>query len=105
MFATIAILLIQAVMVMTSIRIRFTSPVQVLTLATLVTLIAGGPALVLYNYWTGGTYDLIIARYGLSALPAIAVVLAAGLSNKVGRWTLGLAAAGLYTSALVALFW
>jgi hypothetical protein len=102
-FEMAAILLVTALIIGSALRARMNSPVQVLSVATLVTLIISGPLLVLYNYWTGGTFDSPVPRYGLSALPAIAVVIAAACTNRTTKWVVGLVAAGLYASAVVAL--
>jgi hypothetical protein len=82
-------------------RDRLTSAISTLGFALLAALLACPTLLVIYNYVVGSTYDAPVARYGLSALPAVAIVLAAAVRTRFSELVLVAVAAGLYVSAIV----
>lgn len=105
LFATFAqvasYLMIGALTVIPLVSRRFVDRVSHLGAGVLAALLVTPSLFVLYWYLFLGTNDLVVPRYGLSAMPGIVVVLAAVSSRaRFGTWVLGLAAAGMYLSAL-----
>lgn len=82
-------------------RDRLSSAISTLGFALLAALLATPTLLVIYNYVVGSTYDQIVPRYGLSALPAITIVLAAAVRTRLSQTVLVAVAAGLYLSAII----
>lgn len=58
------------------------SRVTAMACAALFVMVVAGPALVLYNFATSSVYFAIPSRYGLSLLPALFAVLAAGFRSR-----------------------
>lgn len=76
-----------------------------LALATLVAVLAVPSLFVLYWYLSSNTTDQIVWRYGLSALPAFVLVLAAvAARGRLGIWIVGANAVLLYIAAMVTNF-
>lgn len=76
-----------------------------LALATLVAVVTVPSLFVLYWYLSSNTTDQIVWRYGLSALPAFVLVLAAvAARGRLGIWIVGVNAALLYIAAMVTNF-
>jgi hypothetical protein len=79
-------------------------PIRLLAGATIVGLILAPPLMHLYNYYVNGYFTATVPRFGLSALPALALLMAAVTSrSRVGRVVLLAVAVGLYTTALLTL--
>ena len=75
-----------------------------LATATVVALLVSPSLIVLNDWWAGGTFLRPPPRYGLSALPMIAMVIAAvSERTKVAAYAVGAVAVGLYASALLSL--
>jgi hypothetical protein len=102
-FALAAMYVVIAALIGPLLRLDLANRAAVLTLATTVTVIAAGPLLVLQNYVVNRTYFPIGNRYGLSLLPAIAIVLASTTQSRLGRCILGFVSIGLYLTTLRAL--
>ena len=85
-------------------RDKLVNKLSVLGFATLATLIVSPTLVVLRNQIEGGTFDQPVWRFGLSALPAIAIILAAAGRTRFGRWSITLLAAALYFSAIWVVF-
>jgi len=80
---------------------RFIDRVSHLGVGVLIALLVTPSLFILYWYLFLGTNDVIVWRYGLSAMPGIVIVLAAILSHgRVGEMVLGAAAVGMYLTAL-----
>ncbi|MGQ0803889.1 MAG: hypothetical protein ACT4PI_08500 [Actinomycetota bacterium] len=74
-----------------------------LGLATTIALIAGSALMLMARYRLYDGYDPIVPRFGLSALPAVALVLATAARERAGRGLLVAVAAGLAGTALLTL--
>jgi hypothetical protein len=84
---------------------RFRGTLQHLSLAALAALLTTPVLFVLYWYYTGGTNDQIVPRYGLSAMPVLVLLLAAAAARgRVGPWVLGAMALAMYVSAVLTNF-
>ncbi len=98
-------LMIAALVVIPLAARRFTDRVAQLGGATLAAMLITPSLFVVYWYVFLGTNDLVVPRYGLSAMPAVVIVLAAVSSRgRIGTWLLGFAAAGMYLTALGSTF-
>jgi hypothetical protein len=71
--------------------------------ATVVALIAGGSLLVLYRRYVNDAVEVVVPRFGISALPAIAIVIAAVSKGRLAQWVVAGIAAGLFATALLVL--
>jgi hypothetical protein len=85
-----------AVVLRDGLRERFSD----ITFATLTALLVSPTLIVAYFYVVGGTYDQPIARYGMSAVPILALVVAAAVRTRMTRGLLVAIAVGLYVSAI-----
>lgn len=74
-----------------------------LGLATAIGLIAGSALMLIARYRLYDGYDPVVPRFGLSALPAVALVLATAARERAGRSLLVAVAAGLAGTALLTL--
>ena len=78
--------------------------IRLLAAATIIGLILAPPLMHLYNYYVNGYFTATVPRFGLSALPSFALLMAAVTSrSRVGRVVLPAVAVGLYTTALLTL--
>jgi len=82
---------------------RLSERVGTLGAATLIGLLVSAPVLVLYNYVADGLYFPILTRQALSAVPALALVIASVATRRPGRVLVTGVAVGLYATALGAL--
>ena len=103
-FSEGARLLAVGVLALTILREKIVGRLGALGVGLLAALLVTPVLLVLYNWWSTSTYDLIIPRYGLSALPALAIILASAMRNVVARAVVTFVAAGLYLSAIIVVF-
>ena len=85
-------------------RDKLTSKLSVLGFATLATLLVAPSLTVLRNQVVGGTFDEPVWRYGLGALPALAIIVAASVRTRSAQIALTAFTALLYVSALYVLF-
>jgi hypothetical protein len=85
-------------------RDKLTSKLSVLGFATLSTLLIAPSLTVLRNQVVGGTFDEPVWRYGLGALPALAIIVAASARTRFAQIALTAFTALLYVSALYVLF-
>jgi hypothetical protein len=84
-------------------RDKLTDTLGTLAVAVLVTLLVSPTLVTLYDYWTASTYDQVVPRWGLSVIPALAIVIAASVRTRVARSVfLGMTAL-LYVAALATL--
>jgi hypothetical protein len=74
-----------------------------LGVSTLISLIAGGALLVLYRRYVNGSVETAVPRFGISALPALGLVLAGASKTRVAQWVVGGVAVGLFVTALYTL--
>jgi hypothetical protein len=87
-------------MIAVVLRDRIKDRVGAIGFTTVISLLVSPTVLVLYNYWTGGTFDQPVWRYGLCLLPLVAVVLAAAMRTRFSQWVFVAATASLYVSAI-----
>jgi hypothetical protein len=67
-------------------------------------LVIAAPLTHLYNYYVNGYFVDTVPRFGVSALPALALISAAITSrSRTGRVVLLVIAGGLYITALLTL--
>lgn len=85
-------------------RDKLTSKLSVLGFATLAALLVAPTLTVLRNQWVGGTFDEPVWRYGLGALPAVAIIVAASMRTRFAQIAFTAFTAVLYVSALYVLF-
>lgn len=71
--------------------------------AALVALMVAAPLMVLRNFLVNHWYFEIPNRYGISALPVLAVLLAGAVTGPIGRGILAVVVGGLVTTTLLAL--
>jgi hypothetical protein len=104
-FAGAAVLLVLGVLALFAFRYRLADRrIGALGAATVVALVVAPPLFILYNYLADSLFYVLLTRQALSALPAIALLLAAAAARSLpGRVLLGLVAAGLCLSAISAL--
>ena len=85
-------------------RATLRSQVSALGLATLTGLIVAPVLIHLYNWYEKGFFEPTVPRFGLSALPAIVLlVVAAVAQQKIARFVLVVLTGGLYLTALTTL--
>lgn len=81
-------------------RDKLTSKLSVLGFATLTTLLVAPTLTVLRNEVFSGTFDQPIWRYGLGAIPAVAIVIACAPKSRFAQWGVTALAGLLYVSAI-----
>ena len=101
--ATAASILLAGCLLAALFRFSLRDRVVILGVVTLGLLIVAAPVFNLYNYLANDYYDRIVPRFGLSALPAIAVVLAGFARTRPVQGVLAVVAVGLYGTALLTL--
>jgi hypothetical protein len=84
-------------------RATLASRVSALGVATLTGLIVAPVLIHLYNWFEKGYFEPSVPRFGLSALPAIALLVAAVARQTGARVVLVVLTAGLYVTALTTL--
>ncbi len=85
-------------------RDKLTSKLSMLGCATVATLLIAPTLTVLRNQWVGGTFDEPVWRYGLGALPALAIIIASSVRTRFAQVAFTVFTALLYVSALYVLF-
>jgi hypothetical protein len=103
LFALAGAFIMATAMVAGALRATFRDRMGMLAAATVIGLLAAPPILHLYDYLEYGYFEPIVPRFGLSALAAIAVLIAAIATTAVARITVMVVALGLYTTALLTL--
>jgi hypothetical protein len=87
----------------TVLRARLRERSAAMAMATIGAMVVAGPLFILRNFYLAGGYFPIPQRYGLSALPALAVIVGIAAATSVGRAVVYIAAFGLYLASLIAL--
>jgi hypothetical protein len=87
-------------MLAVALRDKLASKLSTLGFATLGTLLVSPTLVVIYNQVEGGSFDQPVWRYGLAALPALTIVIAAAARSRFATWGISALAAWLYVSAL-----
>ncbi|MEX0663482.1 MAG: hypothetical protein WD598_01775 [Acidimicrobiia bacterium] len=87
-----------------ALRDKLSTKLSVLGFATLGTLLASPTLTVIRNQLEGGTYDQPVWRFGLSALPALAIVLACAPRSRFAVRGMTVLVALLYVSAIYVVF-
>lgn len=103
LLASLSTLLLAAALVGGSLRARVRGRLSMVAVAGSVALLSAGPLIILANYLRSGWYFSIPSRYGLGALPAVAVVLA-GQMTTLGRAIVGATAGGLVVATTFAMW-
>lgn len=102
-FERAVLLLMVGVLLAVVFRARLGSRISALGLATLTGLIVAPVLIHLYNWFEHGYFEPAVPRFGLSALPAVVVLVAAVARQPVARVVLVGLTAGLYLTALTTL--
>jgi hypothetical protein len=87
----------------TLLRDKLTDKLGTLAIAVMVTLLVSPTLITLYDYWSFGTYDQVVPRWGLSVVPALAIVIAASVRTRPARYAFAGLTALLYVAALATL--
>lgn len=103
LFTTAAVFAMTTAIIVGAFKATFTDRLSALGLATLFGLLTAPPLLHVYDYLRNGSFELVVPRFGLSALPAVMLLVAGAGPEKLTRWTLVVLAGGLYLSALITL--
>jgi hypothetical protein len=93
-----------AVLLAVTLRDKLTNKLAMLGFATVATLLVSPTLIVLRNQIEGGTFDQPVWRFGLAAVPAIAVLVAAAGRSAFARWSIAAVTAVLYVSAIWVVF-
>jgi len=104
LFAQTATYLSIGAMLVFALRNTIADRLTSINAALVVALLVGPSLFVLRNYWVAGTFGPTFARFGLAAIPALAIVIATAGRTRVSRGLIVVVAAGLYVTALHALF-
>jgi hypothetical protein len=103
LFTQAALILVGGLLIAAAVRTTLADRVSALAAATVAALILTPVMFVIYNYVGSSQYFPIGPRNALTALPAVAIAVAAGARNRFGIALLGIVAVGLYLSTAVAL--
>ncbi len=103
-FVSAASLLIVGALMFSLLNFSFTDRGVLLALATTITLLIAPTLMVAYRWYVDSTFDPVVERFGLSALPAIALVLAAITKARLAQIVLAVVSIGLYVTALYTAF-
>jgi hypothetical protein len=96
-------LLLAGALLLMVFRFSLTNRIATLGVATAAAVIVASPLLVLYDYYVSDTVNFVVRRFGISALPAIALVTAAAVRGRLGYALIAVVAAGMYATALLTL--
>jgi hypothetical protein len=102
--AKIAELVAIGAMIAVALRDKLTTKLSVLGFATLGTLLVAPTLTVIRNQLEGGTFDQPVWRFGLSALPALAIVLACAPRSRFAVRGMTFLVGLLYVSAIYVVF-
>ena len=91
-------------MIAVALRDKLTSKLSVLGYATLGTLLVSPTLTVIRNQLEGGTFDQPVWRFGLSAMPALAIVIACAPRSKSAVRAVTLLTVLLYVGAVYVVF-
>jgi len=103
LFATAASIAILGVLISLCLRASLRERVPMVGVAVVVVLVVAGPLFELYRYYVDGFFEPVVPRFGISALPAVALVLAGVARDRIPLLVLSTVAAGLYATALLTL--
>ena len=103
LFTQAALILVGGLLIAAAVRTTLADRVSALAAATVAALIITPVIFVIYIYVGSSQYFPIGPRNALTALPAVAIAVAAGARNRFGIALLGIVAVGLYLSTAVAL--
>jgi hypothetical protein len=103
LFTQAALILVGGLLIAAAVRTTLADRLSALGAATVAALIITPVMFVIYNYVGASQYFPIGPRNALTALPAVAIAVAAGARNRFGIALLGIVAVGLYLSTAVAL--
>jgi hypothetical protein len=102
--ATAAQLLAIGAMVAVALRDSIRSKIGSASFALMVGLLVSPTLYVLHDYWVGGSFYQPVARYGLSAMPFLAIVVATAARTRFSKLLLVAVTAGLYLAAIAVMF-
>jgi hypothetical protein len=91
-------------MLAVALRDKLASKISVLGFATLATLLVAPTLTVLRNQMASGTFDEPVWRFGLGAVPALAIIIAASVRTRFAQVALTVFTAVMYLSAIYVLF-
>jgi hypothetical protein len=103
LFATAASIAIVGALISLCLRGSLRERQSLLAVSVVVGLIVAGPLFELYRYYVNGFFEPIVPRFGISALPAVVLVLAGLARDRVPMLILSTVAGGLYGTALLTL--
>lgn len=101
-FVELATFLSIGAMLVVALRNRIVERITSLDFALVTALIVTPSLFVLRNYWVGGSFGPTFARFGLAAIPAMAIVIAGAGRHQITRAAVLVVAVGLYVTALIA---
>jgi hypothetical protein len=91
-------------MIAVALRDKLSSKLSILGFAVLGTLLVSPTLTVIRNQLEGGTFDQPVWRFALSALPALAIVLACAPRSKLATRAVTVLAGLLYVAAIYVVF-
>jgi len=98
-----AFLLMVGALLLVVFRLSVGDRLHALGLGTAAALIVASPLMVVYYFYKNDALNPTVARFGLSALPAVALVLAAAARERLAFVVLCVVAAATYSTALLTL--
>jgi hypothetical protein len=99
-FVSLASLFVIGALMLGVLRATLRDPRKTLALATVITLLIAPTLMVAYRWFVDDTFDPIVERFGLSALPAVALVVAAAARARFAQAVLAVVSIGLYVTAI-----
>jgi len=99
-FVSAASLLVIGALLFGILKFSFADRGSVLALATTITLLIAPTLMVAYRWYVDNTFDPVVERFGLSALPAVALVVAAVTKERLAQVVLAVVSVGLYVTAV-----
>jgi hypothetical protein len=99
-FVSAASFLVIGALLLGILRLSFADRGNVLALATTITLLIAPTLMVAYRWYVDKTFDPIVERFGLSALPAVALVVAAVTKERLAQVALAVVSIGLFATAV-----
>lgn len=100
LFAAAASIAIVGAVISICLRASFRERLPQLGVAVVVALIVAGPLFEVYRYFVDGFFEPVVPRFGISALPAVALVLAGIVRDRIPLVVLSIISVGLYAAAL-----